>query len=182
MANSALIVIDVQRTFRDGSWGARNNEFAEDNVQKLLQTFRNRNELVINVHHISANPQSRFYFQSPGFQFQKQALPLSNEIVLEKTVNSAFIGTKLEDILRAQQIKKVFICGLTTPHCVSTTTRMAGNLGFATYLVEDATASFAITDYRGQTYSAQEIQDVSIATLDQEFATIIKTATLAKYL
>ncbi|WP_260523922.1 isochorismatase family protein [Bombilactobacillus thymidiniphilus] len=59
------------------------------------------------------------------------------------------MGTKLKSILLECQIEKVFICGLTTPHCVSTTTRMSGNLGFDTYLVEDATVSFAIMDYQG---------------------------------
>ena len=50
--------------------------------------------------------------------------------VIVKRVNSAFIGTDLEGRLRAAGIETVVICGATTNHCVETTTRMAGNLGF----------------------------------------------------
>lgn len=52
---------------------------------------------------------------------------------------------------------------------------MAGNLGFETYLVSDATAAFELTGHDGRKYSAQEIHDVTIATLNSEFATVVKT-------
>ena len=52
---------------------------------------------------------------------------------------------------------------------------MAGNLGFETYLVSDATAAFALTGHDGRKYSAQEIHDVTLATLNSEFATIVET-------
>lgn len=57
-----------------------------------------------------------------------------------------FIGTHLEEYLKQHTIGNVVITGLTTPHCVSTTSRMSGNLGFNTYLISDSTAAFGLTD------------------------------------
>lgn len=68
--------------------------------------------------------------------------PLPGEVVIQKFVNSAFIGTNLEEQLREDKCNAVVVVGLTTNHCVETTTRMAGNLGFTTYLVSDATGYF----------------------------------------
>ena len=77
--------------------------------------------------------------------------------------------------LKENNIRKVVIVGLTTPHCVSTTARMSGNLGFETYLVSDATAAFAIKGADNTYYSAEQIHTVSLATLDNEFAKVLTT-------
>ena len=55
---------------------------------------------------------------------------------------------------------------------------MAGNFGFETYLVSDATAAFELTGHDGRKYSAQEIHDVTLATLNGEFATVVETNAL----
>lgn len=95
--------------------------------------------------------------------------------MISKTVNSAFIETNLKTVLEEKGIDTLIIAGLTLPHCISTTTRMAGNFGFSTYLVEDAVASFDMVDHNNQLIPAQVIHDVSIATLHDEFATIVST-------
>jgi nicotinamidase-related amidase len=55
---------------------------------------------------------------------------------------------------------------------------MAGNFGFDTYLVSDATAAFGLTGHDGKHYSAEEIHETSLATLHGEFATIVETQTV----
>ena len=99
-------------------------------------------------------------------------------MVIQKHVNSAFIGTNLEPYLREQGYHTLVITGLTTPHCVSTTTRMAGNLGFQTFLVDDATAAFEIVAADGTVYSAEDVHKLSLATLHNEFVTVVSTQTL----
>ena len=84
------------------------------------------------------------------------------EVIITKKVNSCFIGTNLEKLLKVNEISTVVITGLTTPHCVSTTTRMSGNLGFDTYLISDATASFGMKDQNDIYYDAATIHNISL--------------------
>ena len=88
-------------------------------------------------------------------------------------MNSAFIGTDLKDQLDKLIITKLIIVGLTTDHCVSTTTRMAGNLGFETFLVSDATATFNKRSPEGQNFSAELIHTTALASLHKEFSTVV---------
>ena len=170
---AALVLIDVQRAFDDPSWGPRNNPDAEARIAELLAAWRGRGLPVIHVHHASRNPASTLHPTHPGFAFKPEALPLPGEPTIRKDVNSAFIGTDLEARLRRAGIATVVLAGLTTNHCVSTSTRMAGNLGFETYLVADATATFDRVGHDGRRWPAELVHDVSLASLHGEFATVL---------
>ncbi|MCW9134111.1 cysteine hydrolase [Bacillus paramycoides] len=181
-SNTALIIIDVQKAFEEEKWGTRNNPDAEENIQILLNMWREKEYPIIHIQHLSDNDQSIFHPSKKSSDFKDIVVPIKDEKIFKKKVNSAFIGTGLEEHLKANKIKKVVIVGLTTPHCVSTTTRMSGNLGFETYLVTDATAAFAIKGADDTYYSAEQIHNVSLATLDDEFATVLTTEELIKKL
>ena len=169
---AALLLIDVQQGFDDPRWGARNNPSAEKRIADLLAAWRATDRPVIHVQHLSLEPQSPLRADAPGHAFKVEALPMVGEPVFRKHVNSAFIGTDLEVHLRANGIEALVIVGLTTDHCVSTTTRMAGNLGFTVTVVEDATATFERQGPDGDLYSADLVHRVSLASLHREFATI----------
>lgn len=173
--NTALIIIDVQKAFEDEKWGPRNNLHAEDNIKLLLKAWRKREYPIVHIQHLSDNDQSIFHPNKQSSAFKDSVVPIKDETIFKKKVNSAFIGTGLEEHLKENNIQKVVIVGLTTPHCVSTTTRMSGNLGFETYLVSDATAAFAIKGADNTYYSAEQIHNVSLATLDNEFAKVLTT-------
>ncbi len=102
-------------------------------------------------------------------------MPLNNEPVIKKNVNSAFIGTDLREQLDNAKITKLVIVSLATDHCVSTTTRMAGNFGFDTFIVSDATATFNKKGLEGQNYSAELIHEFALASLNDEFAAVVTT-------
>jgi nicotinamidase-related amidase len=179
---AALIIIDVQKGFDHPKWGERNNLHAEQNIERLLQAWRASQRPVFHVQHLSMSPNSPLNPNSSGSEIKDNVKPKGSEPVIQKSVNSAFMGTNLEQLLRDNQIKTLVITGLTTPHCVSTTTRMAGNFGFDTYLVSDATAAFEIVGHNGRRYSAEEIHETALATLHEEFATLVETETVLKNL
>ena len=93
-------------------------------------------------------------------------------------MNSAFIGTSLEADLRKAGITILVVVGLTTNHCISTTVRMAGNLGFEVYLFSDATATFDRAGIDGRNRSADEVHAAALSDLNGEFATVIDTSSL----
>lgn len=171
-ANAALIVIDVQQGFDDLKWGRRNNPDAEAQIGRLLTAWRATDRPVIFIQHCSVEPDSPLRPGQSGVDLKPIVAPLPGEPVLQKTVNSAFIGTDLEARLRAEAIERVVIVGLMTNHCVETTTRMAGNLGFHPILVSDATATFNRTGPDGRVWSAEDIQSMTLANLHEEFAEI----------
>ncbi|MEB0277107.1 MULTISPECIES: cysteine hydrolase family protein [unclassified Mucilaginibacter] len=175
MNKPALILIDVQIAFDDIDYwgGSRNNPHAEQNIAALLSYWRRNDLPLFHVKHNSDTEGSLLSISSPGNAFKKEATPLNDEIIVEKSVNSAFIGTNLQQSLNEQGIKTVMIAGFITEHCVSTTARMAANLGFETYVIKDATVSFAKRGVNGESFTADVIHAVSLATLQDEFATII---------
>jgi nicotinamidase-related amidase len=173
--NAALILIDVQQGFDDASWGRRNNPNAEKHMAALLHAWRRTRRPIFHIQHLSQNPHSPLAPGATGNAIKEIVLPQHDEPVIQKKVNSAFIGTDLEARLRQADITTMVIVGLTTNHCVETTTRMAGNLGFDTYLVSDATATFDRQGPDGAWHSAEEIQAITLTNLHQEFATIITT-------
>ena len=174
-AKAALVVIDVQRGFLDPAWGARNNPGAEANIARLIAEWRGTGRPIHHVHHASRSTTGSFYRGTVGHEPKPEALPAPGEPVHVKQVNSGFIGTRLEEDLRAEGVDTLVIVGLTTPHCVSTTTRMAGNLGFTTYVVEDATAAFDRPGLDGEMRPAADVHHTALSDLSEEFATVVRT-------
>ena len=180
MNKPALLLIDIQQAFNDPSWGQRNNHPAEINMAKLLVAWRENKFPVIHIQHSSNNSDSTLHASKPGFAFKADTAPINNEKVFVKNENSAFIGTNLEAYLHANNINSLVIIGLTTDHCVSTTTRMAGNLGFKVQLISDATATFERTDKHGRHYTAEEMHNINLVSLDGEFCDVLTTDEVLK--
>ena len=175
---AALIVVDVQRAF--DQWEAagrrRNNPQAAARIVDLLNAFRESGAPIFHIRHQGTNPNSSFLPDGTGYPVKDEAREQAGEPVIVKRVNSAFIGTDLEARLRAAGLKTLVICGATTNHCVETTTRMAGNLGFDARLVRDATWTFDRTGPDGEVHSAKDIHAMTLANLNGEFARIVSTA------
>ena len=169
-ARAALLVIDVQQGLDDPLIGERNNPGAEQRIAELLAAWRATGRPVIHVQHLSVEPGSPLREDLPGNAIKPEARPIAGEPLFKKHVNSAFIGTGLEAHLRANGIEQLVLAGMTTDQCVSTTARMAANLGFNVTVVEDATATFERTGHDGIHYGADLMHRVELASLHDEFA------------
>ena len=178
--NAALLLVDIQKAFLEQDYPGiiRNNEDAEFISGKILKKWRTLDLPVIHVRHSSTNPESKLHKSKPGFEFNDYVIPLKTEMVLTKKVNSAFIGTDLEDILFKRNINTLVIVGMTTNHCISTTVRMSGNLGFNTYLISDSTACYNTKGLNGEIIDCNTIYNSALASLQEEFATVIDSKEL----
>lgn len=143
-SNAALLIIDMQKAIDHPSWGRRNNLNAENNISLLLSAWRQNGMPIVHIRHSSREEKSTYHPNQEGFEFKSEVQPNSGETILTKNTNNAFVSTELEAILRQGSITTLIICGVITNNSVEATVRMAGDLGYETYVVSDATADFFV--------------------------------------
>ncbi|WP_415975978.1 cysteine hydrolase family protein [Rhodococcus sp. 077-4] len=172
----ALVVVDVQVGFDDTDfWGPRDNPSCESNIAALLRLWRSRAWPMVFVRHDSDNPLSPLSPTGSGHAF-KDVIEGTPDLLIGKRVNSSFYGTPdLDAWLRGEGIDQVVVCGITTNHCCETTARMAGNLGYDTYFVIDATHTFDRVGPDGTTVPAATLSAITATNLHGEFATVVTT-------
>ncbi len=176
----ALLLIDIQEGMDSPLLGARNNPDAELEAARLLAAFRASDAPVFHVRHLSERAASPLHPDNGGTAIKAVVAPREGEPVYSKTTNSAFIGTGLDADLRAAGVNSVVIAGLSTPQCISTSVRMAANLGFETWLAHDACAAFeshAEYDWAEglSPMSAEEIHRMEVSVLHGEFCRAMTT-------
>lgn len=172
---TALLIIDVQQGLDEPRLGARNNPAAERNMARLLAKWRARGRPIFHVQHMSTELDSPLRPELPGNAIKREVAPIGGEAVIQKRVNSAFIGTDLRERLEAAGIESLVVVGLTTDHCISTTVRMADKLGFRATVVADATAAHERFSYDGKHFAAETVHELALANLHREFAAILTT-------
>jgi len=178
LKSTALVVVDVQKGFDDPAWGHRNNPACEENIAALIQAWRDIGAPIVFVRHDSALPDSPLRPGQPGNDIRPE-ISGEPDLLVTKSVNSAFLGDPdLDAWLRENDITGVAITGVQTNYCCETTARMAGNLGYDTLFVLDATHTFDMPAYGGGIITADELARVTATNLDGEFARIVNTADL----
>ena len=142
-------------------------------MQRLLLAFRGADLPVFYTQHDSREPASPLKLSLPGGAWIDDLAPRVDEPVITKDVNSGFIGTDLELRLRQAGVTRLVIVGFFTNFCVETTTRMAGNLGYDTYLVPDACATTNRVGPDGTDHDPELVHTLSVASLHGEFCTAL---------
>jgi nicotinamidase-related amidase len=177
---TALVLIDVQQGIDEAAhWGGnRNNPQAEDNIRRLLEAWRAAQRPVVVVQHCSVEPASPFRPGHSGNPLKAFVQPLAGEKLVQKSATSAFVRTDLDAYLRGQGIDTLVITGFVTNNSVEATARTAGDTGFTTFVVADATACFDKTGIDGKKYDSQLVHTLSLSNLQGEYATIVTAAQL----
>lgn len=178
--STALLLVDVQKGVNDtayygGPKGRRNNLDAEANIISILTAWRMSDRTVAFTKHDSIEDGSPLKLSLESGQQLEGMETQAGDIVVQKSVNSGFIGTPLELELRRAGIQRLVVVGYFTNVCVETTVRMAGNMGFDTYLVHDACAAMNSTGHDGTDYDPDLVHNMAIAGLHGEFCTAITT-------
>lgn len=185
--DTALVLIDVQRGVDvlehwGGPTGRRNNPDAELVMSQLLAKWRATGNPVAFTRHNSREAASPLKFDLPTGAQKDGFEPQAGDIVVDKDVNSGFVGTSLELQLRRAGVQRVVIAGFFTNMCVETTTRMAGNLGFDTYLVHDGCATTNRVGPDGVDHDAEVVHQMTVANLHGEFCTALTGAVVESLL
>jgi nicotinamidase-related amidase len=185
--DAALLLIDVQKGVNilkhwGGHTGRRNNLGAEERVRFLLERWRQEHLPVVFTRHDSREANSPLKISLPTGAFIEGLEPRPEEIVVVKDVNGGFIGTNLDIQLRRLGVSRLVVVGFFTNMCVETTVRQAGNMGYDTYLVEDACATTNRVGFDGVDYDAETVHTLSVASMNGEFCTALRCSQVLELL
>jgi nicotinamidase-related amidase len=176
LTDAVLLPIDMQQAFDHAPWPKRWNADCDAHGLMLLEQWRRADRPIIHVRHDSVVPKSTLGPGQPGNAFRDGYGPQGDEALVSKSVNSAFIGTDLDLRLRRLGAQSIVVFGITTDMCVSTTIRMAANMGWRMILVHDACDCCELGHVTtGDVIPARDVHDAHVATLAAEFCTALST-------
>ncbi len=180
MTTSALILIDIQNDyfpdFPDAKMSLPNMNPAAQNAARLLADARERDALIVHIQHIMASTAAPFFHPgTPGGDIHKSVTPLDAEMVVEKGRPNAFVGTKLETVLRDRNIEHLMICGAMSQMCVDATARAAVDHGFKITVAHDACAAANVT-HNGVEVSADFVHAAIMAPLAASYGSVLGTS------
>ena len=179
---SALLVVDVQDSFKVGPrWNRRNNPGFEQNLDRLISSYRAAGLPVIFILHNDPDP--GFRPGDPEVRLMDFLVREEGDPLLVKNTRNSFTSTNLGEILEAKGVRRVVITGISTEQCCETTTRVAADFGYDVDFVTEATLTFPIADPEsGEEMSADEVTRRTELVLRGRFARITRVAALEEEL
>ena len=172
LRDSALIMIDLQNTYRRGVMQLTGVEEAILEAKKLLEIARDLKIPVLHVRHDSGEG-SPYDVRAEIGAISVEVAPIAGEPVITKNYPNSFIKTDLDEQLKALGIEKIVLAGFMTHMCINSTAHGGFNLGYAPTVVASATATRPLQSANGKVLSAQEVHDGAIASTRDLYAAII---------
>ena len=172
LKDSALILIDIQNTYRHGLMQLTNVEPAIIEAQKLLKLARELKISVIHIQH-DAGVGSPYDITAEIGEIAAEVAPIDGEKVIVKNYPNAFVQTTLDDELKALGIKNIVLAGFMTHMCVNSTAHGAFNLGYASTIVASATATRPLLSTNGRVLSAEEVHLGALASSRDLYAVVV---------
>jgi nicotinamidase-related amidase len=146
------------------------------NAKRLLEAFRKKQHFIAHVR-IGFSPDYKeqpelsplfgaakkfgaFMLGGNGDNFFEELAPLDGEVQIIKHRVSAFFGTPLEIILKNNDVKELFICGVATDLAVQSATRDAHDRDFVVTVVEDCCGAANEDDHNNSLTPLKKIAKV----------------------
>ncbi|MDI1299433.1 cysteine hydrolase family protein [Methylotenera sp.] len=172
LKDSALILIDIQNTYRRGLMQLTNVEPAILEAQKLLKLARDLKIPVIHIQH-DAGAGSPYDISADIGAIATEVAPIAGEKVIVKNYPNAFVETTLDAELKTLNIKNIVLAGFMTHMCVNSTAHGAFNLGYASTIVASATATRPLLSTNGKVLSADEVHLGALASTRDLYAVVV---------
>lgn len=175
MSKKAIIVVDLQKEYLPtGKLALVGIEQAVANAVAVINDARAKGDLVVNVHHESADPAAMPVFLpgTEGAQFIPAVQPPVGEPAVLKHYPNSFLKTDLKKVLDENGIEEVVIVGAMSHMCVDATTRAASDLGYPVTVVHDACATRDV-EFGGQTVPAAQVHTAFMSALAFAYARVV---------
>ncbi len=171
--DSALVMVDLQNTYTQGTMELVAVAPAIAEAKKLLERARDAGTPIFHIMH-SAGTGTPYDVEAPIGQIVSDVAPREGESVIVKQYPNAFIGTELEAELRKRRVENIIFAGFMTHMCINSSARGAFNLGFKPTVVDAATATRDLPSSDGGVVRASDLHAASLAALRDLFAVVVK--------
>ncbi len=177
--NTALILIDVQESFRHRPYWQEDELpafLAQTNA--LLQGAQAAGIPIVRILHNDGpeTADNAFALKSGHVRPLDGLVPYEAAVEFIKHRHSALVGTGLSVWLHQQGIQRLIVAGIRTEQCCETTTRHASDEGWLVDYVTEATLTFAMQHRSGAVLSAEDIKRRTETVLQDRFAEICTVA------
>lgn len=172
LADSTLVMIDLQNTYTRGVMELENVQPAIDQAAELLDRARSAGIPIIHIMHADG-PGSPYDVEAEIGQIVDRVAPRDGETVIVKNYPNAFTATDLND--RLAPGSNLVLAGFMTHMCVNSTARGAFSLGHHPSVVAGTTATRALPGPDGSLVSAAALQVASLAAIADLFGVVVAT-------
>ena len=154
-------------------------EAAAEAARRALDRFRAAGEPVIHLQHIWDSPDAPFFRKgTEGTEIHPLVAPAEGETLITKDEPNGFLGTDLEETLRARGIDELVVAGMMSSMCVDATVRAGADLGFGMTVIHDGCAAPNL-EFGGTSVPGQSVHAAFMAALGSGYATLTSSKEIA---